>query len=275
MICYTGDWFGSEKVTPAQRARLIRQAGYDGTIAWDEEDGDYRAHAQTVRKAGLYIENVHAETGGAGDFWEDTAAGAAMFAYYLELIGDCAAYEIPTFVMHTGCGGGYLPPMSEVSLTRWRRMIDKAERLGVNIAVENQCAPEKTERAMEILGMFDSPRLGMCYDSGHGNHFGSKGTGREMLRRFGHRLKALHLNDNNGLGDQHLLPFDGTVDWPPLMRQIAELGYKGPTTLELNDNYPEWTMTEFLRVSFERAKRLDDLRHTAFAKEEPCPSTKN
>ena len=108
--------------------------------------------------------------------------------------------------------------------------------------------------------MFDSPRLGMCYDSGHGNHIKSNGTGREMLRRFGHRLMALHLHDNNGLGDQHLFPFDGTVDWPPLMREIAAHGYKGPTTLELNDNYPELTMEEFLQASFARAKKLDDLR---------------
>ena len=261
MICYTGDWFGSEKVTPEERSYLIRQEGYDGTIAWwDVEDDDCRSQTEIARKAGLYIENVHANTGGSCDFWEDTAAGAAMFEYYLYLTGECAALEIPTFVMHTGCGAGYLPPVSDVSVTRLRRMIDKAERLGVNIAVENQCAPEKTERAMEILAMFDSPRLGMCYDSGHGNHIKSNGTGQEMLRRFGHRLMALHLHDNNGLGDRHLLPFDGSVDWPLLMRQIGALGYKGPTTLELNDNYPELTMREFLRVSFERAKKLDDLR---------------
>jgi len=147
-----------------------------------------------------------------------------------------------------------------VSVTRLRRMIDKAEQLEVNIAVENQCAPEKNERAMEILEMFDSPRFGMCYDSGHGNTFKSIGTGKEMLRRFGHKLMALHLHDNDGSGDQHLLPFDGTVDWPSLMRQVEALGYKGPTTLEMGGVYPELTAEEFLRRAYARAVKLHEMR---------------
>jgi len=100
----------------------------------------------------------------------------------------------------------------------------------------------------------------MCYDSGHGNTIKSNGTGKEMLRRFGHRLMALHLHDNDGSGDQHRLPFDGNVDWPSLMRQIEALGYKGPTTLEMGGPYPELTAEEFLRAAFARAKKLDALR---------------
>jgi len=167
--------------------------------------------------------------------------------------------------MHVGIGAGYLPPMCDVSLTRLRRMIDMAQRLGVNIAIENQCAPEKNERAMEVLAMFDSPRLGMCYDSGHGNTVKSNGTGQEMLKRFGHRLMALHLHDNDGTGDRHRLPFDGNIDWPSLMRQIEALGYKGPTTLEMGGAYPELTAEEFLRTAFERAARLDALRRQTAA----------
>ncbi|MCL2507723.1 MAG: sugar phosphate isomerase/epimerase [Oscillospiraceae bacterium] len=262
MICYSGDWFGCEKVPFEERYRLIKQAGFDGVYAWWNEEGmdDYRAQPAIVRGTGLYLENIHAETGGSGDFWEDTPAGAEMFEYYLDLIGECAEFDIPAMIIHTGCGAGYLPPVSDVSITRLERMIDKAERLGVNIAVENQCDPEKILRAMEILERFDSPRLGMCYDSGHGNTDNSLGYGKEMLRRFGHRLMALHLHDNDGSRDQHRLPFDGSVDWPSLMRQIEELGYKGPTTLELGGAYPELTTEEFLREAFERAAKLDALR---------------
>jgi len=262
LICYSGDWYGCKEVPFEERYRLIKQAGFDGVYAWWNEEGmdDYRAQPEIVRGTGLYLENIHAETGGSNDFWEDTAAGAAMYEYYLDLIVECAEFAIPTFVMHTGRGAGYLPPISEVSVTRLRRMIDKAERFGVNVAVENQCAPEKTERAMEILEMFDSPKLGMCYDSGHGNTVNSNGTGKEMLRRFGHRLMALHLHDNDGLGDQHRLPFDGSVDWPSLMRQIEALGYKGPTTLEMGGAYPELTAEEFLHRAYARAVKLHEMR---------------
>ncbi|MCL2512960.1 MAG: sugar phosphate isomerase/epimerase [Oscillospiraceae bacterium] len=262
MICYAGDWYGCKEVPFEERYRLIKQAGFDGVYAWWNEEGmdDYRAQPEMIRGLGLYIENIHAETGGSNYFWEDTADGAATFKYYLDLIGECAEAEIPLFVIHMGIGAGCLPPVSDVSVTRLRSMIDKAERSGVNIAIENQCAPDKNERAMEILEMFGSQRLGMCYDSGHGNVLHSNGTGRKMLKRFGHRLTALHLHDNDGSGDRHRLPFDGSIDWPTLMRQIEELGYKGPTTLEMGGEYPDLTAEEFLGIAFERAKKLDDLR---------------
>ena len=43
---------------------------------------------------------------------------------------------------------------------------------------------------------------------------------------------ALHLHDNNRIDDQHLIPFDGTIDWQTTMRQIRQSGYKGAIALE-------------------------------------------
>jgi len=264
MLTYFGAWPGYETTPFKERYRLIKQAGFDATLVWwDEEDpaqGDYLTQPEEARRAGLYVENMHASTTGAGHFWEDTTAGQAVYNYYMMCIGDCAAFEIPTMVMHTGRGAERLPPMSEIGLERFARMIDKAERLGVNIAIENQGCPEKTGRAMEMLERFDAPRLGMCYDSGHGNIDRSLGRGVEMLARFGHRLKALHLNDNDGSGDQHRLPFDGTIDWPPLMKQIAQTGYAGPTTLELGI-YAELAVEEYLTRALEQARQLEALRN--------------
>jgi len=111
---------------------------------------------------------------------------------------------------------------------------------------------------MEILERFDSPNLGMTYDSGHGNVYP---PGMTMLARFGHRLKALHLHDNDGTGDQHLLPFDGTVDWPALMKIVRDKGYRGATTLELGSAYKELTPEAFLARAYACAARLEALRH--------------
>jgi len=262
MLSYFGDWPGWEETPVPERYRLIRQAGFDGTLIWwDEEDwGDFRTQPEEARRAGLWVENIHASFDYAGDLWEDTLAGRAVFAYYMQCLEDCGTFGIPTMVMHTGCGGYPLPPISEIGLDRFERLIDCAQRNGAHIAIENQCAPEKTQRAIELLERFDSPHLGMCYDSGHGNVRDSLGRGREMLDRFGRRLKALHLHDNDGSSDQHLLPFDGTVDWPALMRKIAAAGYQGPTTLEAGSGYPQLATEEYLARAYERAKQLEDLR---------------
>ena len=65
------------------------------------------------------------------------------------------------------------------------------------------------------------PNLGICYDTGHGELEGA--------------ADAIHLDDNAGEGDLHLLPFDGTRNWPGLIEQLAVSAYDGPLILEAND----------------------------------------
>lgn len=263
MLSYFGDWHGFYDVSIDQAYRMIKQAGFDATLIWwdEEEWADFRTLPERARKAGLVVENVHADFGRAGHIWEDTLAGQDVFDYYMMCVNDCGKFEIPTVVMHTGCGADPLPPICQIGLDRFARLSDRAQQLGVGVAVENQCDAEKTQRAIDILERNDSPALGMCYDSGHGNHCKSEGLGKQMLARFGHRLKALHLHDNDGTDDQHRLPGDGTVDWPEIMGAIAATGYKGATTLELGSGYKQLTPEEFLARAFECAKKLEALRN--------------
>ena len=51
---------------------------------------------------------------------------------------------------------------------------------------------------------------------------------------LGALLLALHLQDNDGLGeDQHLLPGDGTTDWGALLRALNEMRFAGLLTFEV------------------------------------------
>lgn len=59
------------------------------------------------------------------------------------------------------------------------------------------------------------------------------------------------------------MPFDGLIDWTDTMSRIAVTGYTGSTALEIMNrgyehlvNKPE----EFLRIAYERAKKLEELR---------------
>ena len=262
MLSYFGDWHGFCDVSIDEAYRMIKRAGFDATLIWwDVEDwADFRTLPERARKAGLHVENMHASFDNANHLWEDSAAGQAAFEYYMMCLDDCGVYEIPTVVMHTGRGRDPLPPGSEPGMERFARLIDRAEELGVGIALENQGCPDKTLRAMELLERFGSPNLGMCYDSGHGNILTNLGRGREMLARFGHRLKALHLHDNDGSGDQHRLPGDGTIDWPAVMRQIRQAGYRGATTLELGNAYKQLAPEEFLDRAYQCALELEALR---------------
>ena len=58
----TFSWFGYD-LPMSENFKRIKQAGFDGVMLWwDDSFGDieYRGNPDLVRKAGLYVENIHA-----------------------------------------------------------------------------------------------------------------------------------------------------------------------------------------------------------------------
>jgi len=272
MISFHADWFGY-RLPVHRRYKLIRQAGFDAALLWYGDDWGKAFRRKRnylhARKAGLIIENVHAPFDEVNHIWEDTAEGQRVFAGYLRCAEDCARLEIPAMVMHP-TRGRTPPPLSELGLERFGQIARRAEQLGVNVAMENLCQAYAIERTAWLLERVNSPNFGLCFDAGHFNAQAAKEPELNLLARFGHRLMALHLHDNDGPvlrdleDDQHRLPFDGTVGWPALMRAIAATGYQGPVTLEVNAREPWYTGVspeEFLARACERAKRLEALLH--------------
>ena len=79
-----------------------------------------------------------------------------------------------------------------------------------------------TRRGSECAWPSRTSLRAICLDVGHANA-NEKSAAQEALAA-GDRLLALHLQDNDGLGqDQHLLPGRGTTDWDAFLRAMAEL----------------------------------------------------
>lgn len=85
---------------------------------------------------------------------------------------------------------------------------------------------------VEMIARADRPNLGICLDTGHLNL--NAGDQAEFIRTAGHRLRALHIADNEGQTDQHLMPFGrGTVPWHVVTRELRALPYRGAVNFEL------------------------------------------
>lgn len=75
----------------------------------------------------------------------------------------------------------------------------------------------------------------ICLDPGHSNkamRFGNP-TPADVARRLGSDIVALHLNDNDGMTDQHKIPMTGNIDWNDLMNALDEIGYRGYYNMEV------------------------------------------
>ncbi len=98
--------------------------------------------------------------------------------------------------------------------------------------------PQTSHDLMEYIQAVNSDRLGICLDTGHLNYVryreNVQQTQREFILHAGKYLKALHIADNDGSYDQHMMPYGrGTVDFDEVMKALSDIGYTGLFNLEI------------------------------------------
>lgn len=114
-------------------------------------------------------------------------------------------------------------------------MARACEEHGVRLAIEVIPNALATAEAVAnwLEGDLELGRAGACLDFGHANLTG--GTPEAIERLSGHIITT-HVHDNAGRSDDHLLPFDGTVNWPLSLAALWKVGYQGPLIFELPDH---------------------------------------
>ncbi len=95
----------------------------------------------------------------------------------------------------------------------------------VRIMVENIPNEISTiERINEFKAVAEVPEIGICYDTGHG-HLLNPADGLQ-------HIDTTHIHDNNGIDDEHLWPFEGTMNWPAFIEKLVLANYNGPLVFE-------------------------------------------
>ena len=148
-------------------------------------------------------------------------------------------------VTHPGTvfGQGNPKVSLERNLDYYAAHVKTCEEAGTGLALENvfDYGGEYHERnfgsditeLIELIDAFDSPTVKACYDFGHAQLTG--GFHEDNLRRWGDRLVATHVADNNGIDDQHLLPYFGVIDWDEVMHALRVINYQGDFTYEVQE----------------------------------------
>ena len=100
--------------------------------------------------------------------------------------------------------------------------------------------------------------MGICLDSGHLHaHFHDELD----FDSFKNKIFCVHLHDNDESDDQHLIPFDGTIDWKEMMNNLKKCNYSGPITMELvyRNDYLKMSAVDFFKKGYEAGEKLNEL----------------
>lgn len=150
----------------------------------------------------------------------------------------CGELGIPMTVVHAGVKRN-TPQEETFRLNKefYEKLVPAMEKTGVMVLVENVGIADNqgrfymntAQRLLDFLDYFDHPLLGVCWDIGHANVFGSQ---HDEIVKLGKHLKAIHYNDNDRVKDLHTAPFLSTLDNDDAIRGLVDAGFQGPFTFE-------------------------------------------
>lgn len=116
-----------------------------------------------------------------------------------------------------------------------RRVAEYARGGPTVICLENLGKESGLAEAGELIRIADATgadNVALCLDTGHANISGVDNP--SFIRRAGPRLQALHIADNLGHNDDHMLPYGrGTVKWKEVMKALREVAYHGLFNFEV------------------------------------------
>jgi sugar phosphate isomerase/epimerase len=146
-----------------------------------------------------------------------------------------------------------------------------ARELGITICIENlyngigghmmegPCcdARKAVERIDRMNDKYGAEILGFCFDTGHANLVGL--DFEDFITTLGHRLKVLHIHDNDGISDLHQVPFTFTktrentssTDWDGFIRGLRAVKFDKVLSFEtapVLTSFPDELGEEVLRL---------------------------
>ncbi len=112
-----------------------------------------------------------------------------------------------------------------------------AKERGAQILLEN--TPNELSTPARLLEFIHYTRLEdvkICFDTGHAHMASGVQPAFQTLRE---RIASTHVHDNHREEDEHLMPFDGEIDWEQTIRDFRAVDGRFPILLELRNYGPE------------------------------------
>ena len=254
--------------------------GLDYTLAkgvYAGSDDEFESHFTAIREKAKSLELEISQTHGrTATYWPGDDQHNADVDRYNEL--DLRATSIlgaPSCVIHfiNNTRWGIQPPefLHSVCTGMYEKAVPFAEKYKVNIAMETfGAARVQGARIRDFFAdpvqfrrQFDSLNTKyktICVDSGHTHEVESfwVPSPADMIRILGKDVTILHLHDNNGHHDDHLLPGQGNINWHDTFVALDDIGYSGVYNFELALKFPGSMLEEFAYIIGRYLRRFVD-----------------
>ena len=150
----------------------------------------------------------------------------------------------------------------EVNAAYFAELCDYAAPYDVDICIENMPTTRhhlaRVPALCDFIGELARKNFFMCIDTGHCSCIGDDCG--DMIRICGPRLKALHVHDNKGRYDDHLMPYFGVINWKNFKKALADIGFTGVLSLEADVPFlPEPLREKAFALASETARFLADI----------------
>ena len=245
---------------PEQTVSVLADAGWnaidwsffellDGKGVWAAEG--WQSRAEQVRKIAdqrhVRIVQAHAPfPSGTGDPEKDETV-FKMIVRSMEVSSVLGVRNIVVHPLKWIEGPDRREEAWNANLALYARLIPYCEKLGLCVCAENMKKYNRETKKFDVsfcgdpdtfcgfIDAIDSPYVKACLDVGHASLAGTDPAA--FIHRLGpDRLKALHIQDVDGMDDRHNLPFQENLDWESICQALGEIGYAGWFTLEA-DNF--------------------------------------
>jgi sugar phosphate isomerase/epimerase len=139
-----------------------------------------------------------------------------------------------------------------------------AKQRDVTIALENTpgefSSPESLAQFVKQTRLND---LRFCFDIGHANMEHGVAAGIEFMRD---RIVTVHLHDNHGEKDEHLLPFEGAIDWDAALGALASAPESPVFVLELKERSPGVPTLDQISATFDKLEKYREKKGVSAAR---------
>ncbi|MGI5878310.1 MAG: sugar phosphate isomerase/epimerase family protein [Christensenellales bacterium] len=189
-----------------------------------------RAFREMADDCGVRIPQGHLDLGADISLRETVESLKAWLDLFL-------AIGVRACVLHYGKGplAGEAPELHiEERARALRELTGHIAGSDACICLENLRYPHDSTcgALLSLIEAAGGEHLGICLDTGHLNLAG--GDPARFVTEAGPWLRALHIADNEGAADQHMLPYGrGTVPWEPFLKALGASGYDGLFNFEI------------------------------------------